>query len=84
MSELKTSQFSVRCEPDLAEKVRKNAQSLGGDPPLFIRRCLEEICEMIENPDKNDLPEIVAMLRFVRAYKKSPTPLKVDKGRKTA
>lgn len=83
MSDLKTSQFSVRCEAELAEKIKKNANSLGGDPPMFIRRCLEEICDMIEDPEKNELPEIVAILRFAKAYKKAPTQL-TPKAKKTA
>jgi len=84
MSDLKSANFSFRCDQELAEKIRKHSEKLMSEPSLFIRRCLTDICNLIDHPEDNSLPETVVMLRAANKHKASPETFKKSHERKTA
>lgn len=82
MKEKKDDVLSFRCPPGLTEVIKRNANVANNDLGPFIRRCMEEICSMMDDPDKNDVPEMVAIVRYAKVAKNNPIPL--NKPRKTA
>lgn len=82
VKEKKSEQFSIRFEPSLANEIKKFAATVKLEPKDFIREAIAEMCAMMSDPRKNDLPEIVAMVRHAQEYKRNPIPL--TKPRKTA
>ncbi len=62
-----TSYFNLRIHAPTGDRMKPYAAALGWSPNRFAERCIAVLCDMIEQPSKRTLPDIVAMLDAVRA-----------------
>ncbi len=64
--------FNLRVPGPTGDRMKPHALALGWSPNGFAERCIATICDMIEDPSKRTLPEMVAMIDALRAARQHP------------
>jgi hypothetical protein len=66
--------LNLRIPDPTGDRLKPHAAALGWSPNYFAERCIATLCDMIEDPGKRTLPDIVAMLDARRAASRQPLP----------
>ncbi len=64
--------FNLRVPAETGDRMKPHALAIGWSPNGFAERCIAAICDMIEDPSKRILPEMVAMIDAIRVSRRQP------------
>jgi len=66
--------LNLRIRRPTGDRMKPHAAALGWSPNYFAERCVATLCDMIEDPGRRTLPDIVAMLDALLAASRQPLP----------
>lgn len=68
----KEKSISVRVEENLAKRAESHARLIGWSTTRWCEQAIECLADMVEDPAKRVIPDMVMQADFLRAPKKKP------------
>lgn len=54
--------FNLRIAKAVGDRMKPHAEAMEWTPNKFAEKCVQIVCDMIEDPARRTIPELVAML----------------------